>query len=120
MNLRAYFQKIREVEKAIVQDVVYVASLAGDDGGVAGIISQVTRAIAAKLIVDQKSRLATDEEVEELLARHEAIRRQMQEDQVSQRLQVAIVSDKQLEAMRAVPAPAKKNATPAPVEKKKD
>ena len=51
MNLRAYFQKIREVEKEILQDVVYVASLAGDDGGLAGIVAQVTRAIAAKLFI---------------------------------------------------------------------
>lgn len=123
MNLRAYFQKIREVEKQILEDVVYVASLAGDDdGGLAGIVSQVTRAIAAKLIVDQKSRLATNEEVEAVLARHEAIRRQMQEDQVAQRVQVAIVSDKQLEAMRTGSSSPKKQATTPAVtaEKKKD
>lgn len=120
MNLRAYFQKIREVEKEILQDVVYVASLAGDDGGLAGIVAQVTRAIAAKLIVDQKARLATDGEVEALLEKHEIARRKAMDEQAAQRLQVAIVSDTQLEAMRSASSSAKKNATPSPVEKKKD
>ncbi|BDC52085.1 hypothetical protein F183_A44000 [Bryobacterales bacterium F-183] len=115
MNLRAYFQKIREVEKEILKDVVYVVSLAGDDGGLPGIIAQVTRAIAAKLIVDQKSRLATDEEIETLLAYQEAERQKLQEQQAVQRLQVAIVSDKQIEAMRA-----KKSPAAPPAEKKKD
>jgi len=100
MNIRAYFQKVRDVEASIPGDVVRVVSIAGDDGSIGGVITEVTRATAAKLIVDQKSRLATSEEVESLLAIHEEARRRIREENAAQRVQVTILTESQAESLR--------------------
>jgi hypothetical protein len=100
MNIRAYFQKVRDVEASIPGEIVRVVSLAGDDGSINGVITEVTRAAAAKLIVDQKARLATSEEVESLLAVHEEARRRIREEQAAQRVQVTILTESQAEAIR--------------------
>lgn len=98
MNLRAYFQKIRQAEALIEGDAVLTVSIAGDDGGLEGIRSEVPRGLAAKLIVEGKVRLATAEEAEAQKADQEERRRQMAEKDASQRLQVAILSDRQVES----------------------
>lgn len=98
MNLRAYFQKIRQAEALIESDAVLTVSVAGDDGGLEGIRSEVPRALAAKLIVEGKVRLATVEETEAQKADQEERRRQIAEKDASQRLQVAILSDRQVES----------------------
>ncbi len=100
MNLRAYFQKIRDVEASIAEDIVMVVSLGGDDNGLPGIMTEVTRAAAAKLIVEQKSRLATRDEAEAHQASQEAARKQIAEEMAAQRLQVTILSGSQVEGVR--------------------
>jgi hypothetical protein len=58
MNLRAYYQKIRDVAVELEEDEVWVESVATADGGRAGLFTQVARHLAAKLIVDGKAKLA--------------------------------------------------------------
>jgi hypothetical protein len=98
MNLRAYFQKIRATESLIESDSVLTVSVATDDGGLEGIKSEVSRGLAAKLIVDGKVRLATAEEAAAHRAEQEERRRQLAERDASGRLQVAILSDRQVES----------------------
>jgi hypothetical protein len=100
MNLRAYFQKIRAAEESIAEEVVHVVSLPTDDGGLEGIFTEVPRALAAKLLVEGKSRLATNDETIAHLERQHAARKKMQDDFAAQRLQVAIVSDLELSNLR--------------------
>ena len=64
MNLRSYYQKIRETVESLGPGDVWVESLATRDGGRAGVFTQVSRQLAAKLIVDGKVRLANAEAVE--------------------------------------------------------
>jgi hypothetical protein len=61
MNLRSYYQKIREMAESLPAGDVWVESLATRDGGKAGMFTQVPRQLAAKLIVDGKARLADSE-----------------------------------------------------------
>jgi hypothetical protein len=65
MNLRAYYQKIREVAVELEPEgeSVWLTSLATPDGGRAGVCVEAPRELAAKLIVEGKSRKATAEEV---------------------------------------------------------
>jgi hypothetical protein len=62
MEVRGYFQKIRSVEESLPGDHVVVASLATADGGREGRLFELTRSLAAKMIVEKKVRLATEEE----------------------------------------------------------
>ena len=57
MDLRGYYQKIREVEAQIGEPCASVVSLATEDGGVAGVVTEVPRRVAAKMVVDGRAKL---------------------------------------------------------------
>ena len=60
MDLRVYYQKVRDVEARIPGPYVLVESLATPDGGKAGLLTEVPRRVAAKMIVDGAAKLAQD------------------------------------------------------------
>ena len=64
MDLRAYYREVREVQRSFTEPFVVVVSEKTQDGGRAGVKSEVTTEIAARLIVDGKARAATAEETE--------------------------------------------------------
>ena len=57
MDLRFYFNKIREISSSIPADFVSVISLETSDGGRAGVVSEVSRRDAARLIAEGRARL---------------------------------------------------------------
>lgn len=65
MDLRVYYRKIREVEATIPGTSTAVVSLATPDGGKDGLITEVPRRVAAKMVVDGTAKLATDGEIEQ-------------------------------------------------------
>ena len=62
MDLRAYYQKIRRIEAGITEASVVVVSRETSDGGRAGVRTDVPRAVAARLIADEKADLASEED----------------------------------------------------------
>ena len=50
MDLRVYYQKIRDIESKIAHEFPVVKSLETSDGGKPGILTEVPRRIAAKLV----------------------------------------------------------------------
>jgi hypothetical protein len=62
MDLRAYYQKIRRIEAGIPEEAVVMVSRETPDGGRAGVLTEVPRAVAARLIADEKADLATTDE----------------------------------------------------------
>jgi hypothetical protein len=65
MDLRVYYRKIREVESGLSGEFVVLVSKDTPDGGKAGVLTEVPRYQAAKLIVEDKARAATEAEVRE-------------------------------------------------------
>ena len=85
MDLRAYYQKIREIEARIEEAFAIVVSLETGDGGKAGIATEVSRAIAAKMVVEGIVRMASPQEASEFLTQKaESIRVAVQEAPASQ------------------------------------
>ena len=75
MDLRAYYQKIRDIESKMADEFAVVVSLETADGGKAGAFTEVSRAIAAKMLVDGIALLAEAEEAAKFRAqRAEAAR----------------------------------------------
>ena len=72
MDLRIYYQTIRRIEAEIPEDSVVVVSLETSDGGRPGVRTEVPRAVAARLIVNQKAELASAEAAAEFRAEVEA------------------------------------------------
>lgn len=68
MDLKVYYKKIREIEASITEPVAVVISRATEDGGKAGMKSEVPRRLAAKLIAEEKAELASAEEAAEYRA----------------------------------------------------
>jgi len=60
MDLRLYYQKIRDTQAKIADTFPVVESCETPDGGTAGRLTEVTPAVAAKLIVEGAARLAKE------------------------------------------------------------
>ncbi len=58
MDLKLYYQKIRDTESKIADAFPVIVSQETDDGGKAGSCIEVTRAVAAKMITEGTARLA--------------------------------------------------------------
>ena len=62
MDLRAYYERIRQIEDAIEGDFAVVISRATPDGGRAGVRIELGRMAAARFIAEGKADLANPEE----------------------------------------------------------
>lgn len=93
MDLRQYFRKIREVEATISVPHIFVTSLETADGGKAGVVTEVTRGIAAKMIAEGRAVVATEDEKQRFLADQENERVAADRADVARRLHVTVVSD---------------------------
>jgi hypothetical protein len=62
MDVRNYYQKVRDVEAKIPGQFALVVSLATPDGGKAGLITEAPKRVAAKMVVDGTAKLATEAE----------------------------------------------------------
>ena len=92
MDLRLFYRKIREVEAAIEGAYPIVVSLATPDGGIAGVLSEVSRAAAARQIVEGKVRLANETERRAFLEQFENARRIAERAKFVNRMQIAVFS----------------------------
>lgn len=107
MDLRLYFRKLREVESGIEEEFTLVSSVGTADGGKAGVVSEVSREVAAKLIVEGRATLATEAERNEYRAKQAAAREAADRSDLAKQIQVAILSDPAFQA----PAGNKRNPT---------
>jgi hypothetical protein len=96
MDLKLYYQKIRDLESKIPDVFPIVVSQETDDGGKAGSCAEVTRAIAAKMITEGTARVANAEEAKAYREeRAEAKRMADQEAEVA-KVQVTVVPSAEL------------------------
>jgi hypothetical protein len=61
MDVKTYYQKIRETEGTIATPYAVVISLPTDDGGKKGVLVEVSRHLAAKMIVEGSAEIAPEE-----------------------------------------------------------
>jgi|SRR5579871_4187467 len=108
MDLRLFYQKLRKLEQEISDPHVLVVSLETTDGGRAGQKSEVTRALAAKMILEGRARLATAEEVAENRAAVEQGRQEAEQRAMAQRVQINVVSEADFRAIKTPPRPEKR------------
>lgn len=71
MDLRLFYQRMRKLEHEITDPHVVVVSLETPDGGKPGVKTEVTRANAALLVVEGRSRLASKAETAEYHKPHQ-------------------------------------------------
>jgi hypothetical protein len=100
MDLRHYYANIRQAEAKLEGDFVIVASLETADGGKAGVISEAPRSLAAKLIVDGRARVASEEERRAFEGRNAQMRKLAEQAAAAKRVQVTVVSESDLRSAR--------------------
>lgn len=109
MDVKQYYRKLREIEGNLSDPYVLVTSLETSDGGRPGIISEVNRQNAAKMIVEGRATLANEEEKQTYLVQQSAAKRAAQKAELARRVQVAIIADSDLDTLPA----GKKSSDPA-------
>jgi hypothetical protein len=109
MNLRDYYREITAQEAAIEEPFALVISLQTPNGGRAGVASEVNRATAAKLIVDQHARLATPEEVKKLRDEREQKQRQKDLASLQERVRMTRLAEDDLRALKKSLQPSRKS-----------
>jgi len=104
MDLRIYYQKIREIESTIADAFAVVVSHATPEGGKAGVQTEVPKRTAAKMIIDGIAHLATAEEAKLFRAAQSEARHLA--EQVAQAAKVAftVVPAAELEKLKSAVA----------------
>jgi hypothetical protein len=62
MDLRVYYQKLRKIEAEITEPFVVLVSRATPDGGKPGVMTDVPRELAARMVADERADLANPEQ----------------------------------------------------------
>jgi hypothetical protein len=101
MELRSYYQKIRELESAIGEEFPLLISLETGDGGKSGTRTEVPRKLAAKMVVEGQARLATPAENAEFRESQAELRRVSEQATAAGRLQIAVLSTTELDQLKA-------------------
>ena len=101
MDLRLYFHKIRTIEATIPGEHVVVVSMETPDGGRPGQLSEVSRGVAAKLIVQAKARLANEDEAEEFHASLRAATEAAAEVSMREHVHLSVLPEAELELLRS-------------------
>lgn len=93
MDVKQYFRKLREIEASLLEEYPIVVSLQTSDGGKPGLISEVSRFNAAKMIVESCAVLATEEQKQQFREQQAAGKKAAEKAELAKRLQVAIIAD---------------------------
>ena len=108
MDLRLYYQKIRELERSFKATFPVVISQETPDGGTAGIKTEVPIHIAARMIVDGRAILASDKEAEEFQEQKMAAKKAADQLHAAGRMQVTVMSDSDMQVLKELQPSSKK------------
>ena len=100
MDLRNYYAKVRDAHAMLIGEHIVMVSLETSEGGKAGVKTEAPRAIAAKLIAEQRARVATDEEAREFYEANREAKAAYDDDQAAKRLQVMVIPANEFKKQR--------------------
>ncbi len=101
MDLKVFYQKFRQAEASIGEAHVVVVSQESSDGGRAGVRTEVPRALAARMVVEGKARLATAEESAEFREQAAEAKRAADQAAAASRIQIAVISETELRSLKS-------------------
>ena len=107
MDLRIYYQKLRQIEAGLAEGDAVTVSLETPDGGKAGVKTEVPRLTAAQLIVESRARLASEEEAAAYRTETVEAKRLADQAAAASRMQITVLSATDLRTLKG-PARAQK------------
>lgn len=109
MDLKVFYQKLRQIESQIVDAHPVLVSHETPDGGKAGVRTEVSRPAAARLVVEGKARLGTEEEAAEFRDSIAQARKMAERAMMAGRVALSVVPEAELQMLRGVLNLAKSN-----------
>jgi hypothetical protein len=100
MDIKVYYQKVKQVEATLGEPHVVVVSEETPDGGRAGVRTEVTRRIAAQMVVQGRARLATAEEASAFREERAEASRAAEQASAAKHMQLTVISEADLRALR--------------------
>ncbi|MGE5569009.1 MAG: hypothetical protein ACM3S5_08235 [Rhodospirillales bacterium] len=100
MNIKVYYQKVSELEATLEEPHVVVVSEETPDGGRAGVKTEVTRRLAAEMVVQGTARLATAEEAKAFREERAEASRAAAQAAAAKRMQITVISEADLRALK--------------------
>jgi hypothetical protein len=100
MDLRMYYQKIREMEATIVETYPVVVSLPTGDGGKAGVLAEVPRRVAAKMLLDGTALMATPEQVQLFVEQNALAAKEAADKMAASKMSFALMTPDDLRKIR--------------------
>ena len=91
MNLTSYFQRIREFDTSIVEPFVVLVSHETSDGGKEGLLTEVPKAVAAKMIADGRGHLASEDAARGFQEKKAEAKKAADAEAAANRMQVTLV-----------------------------
>jgi hypothetical protein len=91
MNLRTYYQRIRDIENTLVEPFVVLESNETADGGKEGLLTEVPRQVAAKMIADGRAHLAAEQAVREFHQNKAEAKRAADQEAITNKMQMVFV-----------------------------
>ena len=91
MNLKAYYQKIRDVERTLTEPFVVLVSHATPDGGRDGLFTEVPSQLAAKMIAEGRAHVASSDEARDFRQTMSDAKRAADEEAIANKMQVTVV-----------------------------
>jgi hypothetical protein len=107
MDLKVYYRNVRKIEEQINGDDVVIESCESPDGGRAGVLIEVSKRMAARLVTDGRARIASEESALKYREGLEQVRLRALEERAATRVRVAVIPESELRAKRGVPRSAR-------------
>ncbi len=100
MDLRSYYKKVRDAEAALKGEHFVMTSLDTPEGGKAGVKTEVSRCVAARLIAESRARVATEEEANAFYQAHREAKEAREQQEAAKRVQVMVIPSHELKKQK--------------------
>ncbi len=105
MDLKTYYQRIREVAASISGESAVIVSLATPEGGRAGLLTEAPKEVAARMVADGIAALAGEEEAARFHQERQVRLEDEERRKAAARIQVNVITEEQARAIRPARKP---------------
>lgn len=91
MDIRSYYKKVKDTEEALRGSEIVLVSLETPEGGKPGVRTEAPRGVAARLIAENRARVATPAEASEFREGMRAARQRHEREEAARRVQIVVM-----------------------------
>lgn len=103
MDLKKFYQKLREIEQKIPDVFPVIVTHETPDGGCPGQKVEVPRSIAARMVVEGRAHVANAEEATAYREAVDQARQEAEQRALAEKVQVNVISESDLRTIKSTP-----------------